>query len=101
MLVNSSDQPTQGMPIGAMGGEMTIANPALTWQELSYDEKARFLLVAMRTAAKKPLPDPQWQSLVTRGLAAVVDGSLALNPVGVYLLQYVLETELAWLAEWV
>ncbi len=101
MLANSSDQPTQRMPSGAMGGEMTLANPTLTWQEMSYDEKARFLLVALRTTAKKPLPDPQWQSLVTRGLATIVEGSLMLSPVGGFLLQSVVETELAWLAEWV
>ena len=100
MLTNNSDQPTQRIPLGGIEMEMTLANPALAWQQMNYEEKARFLLVAVRMVGKKPLPDPHWQNLVINGLAGVVDGSLILSPIGVFLLQHVIVAELAWVAEW-
>ncbi|MBA3826118.1 MAG: hypothetical protein H0X24_19735 [Ktedonobacterales bacterium] len=79
---------------------MVLINPELTWQSLSNEDKGRFWLVAVRTVGKKMLPDPHWQNLVKLGLAVVVEGSLILAPLGVFLLQHVVETELGWVADW-
>jgi len=97
MLTDHSDRPTQRVPLP---GEMTLLNPHLAWDAMSYEDKGRFLIVAIRTLNHKPLPDPHWQSFVTNGLASLVNGSLVLSPVGVSLMLQVVETEFAWLGDW-
>ena len=101
MIANQRDQLTERLPLPHANGDLTVMDPDLAWRELTYDEKAHFLLVAMRTMNHKPLPDPKWRSLETKGLAKVMDGSLILSAVGVFLMQHVVGVELAWLMDWI
>ena len=100
MLANQSDQPTQRMPLPDK--EALNMTPSTRWMSLSNDDKARFLLVSLRTLNHRPLPDPGpgWGSLMSLSLAHLDGGSLVLTPVGVMLMQYVIETELGWVAGW-
>jgi hypothetical protein len=95
-----SDETTRHLPVGTIRSDLAVSNPELTWNQMSSDDKARFLLVALRTVGKKPLPDPHWHNLVQTGVADLLNGSLMVSPVGVFLLQWVVEHELAWVAEW-
>ena len=98
MFASDSDLPTRQI---ALPVDLPIMNPAMAWGRLSVEEQGRFLLVAMKTLNHRPLPDPNWHGLQTLGLASVVGGNLVLAPAGVFLMQYIIESEFAWLAEWI
>ncbi|MBA3823867.1 MAG: hypothetical protein H0X24_08215 [Ktedonobacterales bacterium] len=98
MLASDSDSPTRHI---ALPVDLSIMNPATTWGRLSGEEQGRFLLVAMKTLNHRPLPDPNWHGLQSMGLTCVVGGHLVLAPAGVFLMQHIIETEFAWLTEWI
>ncbi len=98
MLANESDQPTRQI---ALPVDLIVMNPATAWGRLSGEDQGRFLLVAMKSLNHRPLPDPGWPGLQAMGLTTVVGGTLTLAPAGVFLMQHVIETEFAWLSQWI